>query len=666
MSLSAGQILQGRYQVVRTLGMGGMGAVYLAADQRLNGKWTAIKEMSDAAIVDPLQKQQAIAAFHQEAQMLARLDHPNIPKILDFFTENNNHYIAMEFVQGETLEAFLQRRGMVCNEQPVRDWALQLCDVLAHLHGQTPPVIFRDLKPGNIMLTPAGQLKLIDFGIARLFKIGRSGDTLIMGTPGYAAPEQYGRGQTDAWSDIYSLGVLLHHLLTLHDPAQTPFALRPVRQLNPAVSAQMAHIISRSTEVPPAARYQSVAELRQDLTSASVSTQVPTISLSPRRIPAWSGILAAAFLLLVGVLLGGGLLGRPTPAPTAPPPTTSRGVAAPSVPTATPASHETVAPMPRTESGAQTSDAVPVAATILVPSSTPAPPDTATPLSTSTFTPKLSPTSSPISAPGYPQGLIAYSSGSEGAWQIMVYDPVSSDSWLQPGLPPNSGVPSFSPDGQRMALRSKATGHWQLYTINLDGSDLRQITAGAYDNTEVSWSPDGRQVAFVSTRDGNKEIYSMDSDGGNQRRLTVNSGHDDDPNWSPNGRWLVFESVRGSRLDIYRMRSDGSEVVRLTSGGRSNTTPAWSPDGRWIAFERKDGDIDNIWVMDREGGNLRQLTFEGKINWRPAWSPDTQEIAFTSDRDGTTAIWVMPLDLGWAPQRASPQGGFDAAWSPGH
>ncbi|MFZ2423565.1 MAG: serine/threonine-protein kinase, partial [Anaerolineae bacterium] len=267
-----------------------MGAVYLAADRRLGNKWVAIKEMSDAAITDPLQKQQAIAAFHQEAQLLAHLDHQNIPKIMDFFTENSHHYMVMEFVQGETLEAFLQQRAGVCDEQQVRDWALQLCDVLSYLHQQTSPVIFRDLKPGNIMLTPAGQPKLIDFGIARFFKAGRPGDTLIMGTPGYAPPEQYGHSQTDARSDIYSLGVLLHHLLTLHDPALTPFALPPVQQLNPTVSAQMARIISRSVGLRPGDRYQSVTELRQDLVATAVSSQAPTISLTPRRIRVWGGI----------------------------------------------------------------------------------------------------------------------------------------------------------------------------------------------------------------------------------------------------------------------------------------------------------------------------------------------------------------------------------------
>lgn len=681
--LFAGHMLQGRYQIVRTLGQGGMGAVYLAADRRLNNKWVAVKEMSDAAIADPLQKQQAIAAFHQEAQMLACLDHPNVPRISDFFTEASNHYMVMDFVQGETLEMYLQRHGMVCDEQTVRAWALQLCNVLEYLHNQTPPVIFRDLKPGNIMLTPDGQLKLIDFGIARFFKAGRPGDTLVMGTPGYAAPEQYGHSQTDARSDIYSLGVLLHHLLTLHDPALTPFALPPAQKLNPAISSGMTRIIARAVELQPAARYQSVGELRQDLLAASSSSHHwATASLAPRWLPLWGGIIAAVILLLAGAVLGSRLFGQSATVTPAPSPAVSSGITAPASPTTMQVNVETTAPKPNTDT--QPSDAIVVAMVTLASASTslltdtPLPPhrptrastppstDTPLPPPTHTYTPAPSPTDTLQPMPDYPQGLIAYSTGPDGSWQIAVYDPATNRSWLQPGLPPNSGVPAFLPAGNRLGFRSKATGYWQIYTINTDGSDLRQLTLGAYDNMEAAWSPDGRLIAFVSTRDGNKEIYRMDADGSNQQRLTVNPGHDDDPSWSPDGRWLVFESLRGNRLDIYKMRSDGSEVTRLTSGGLSNTTPAWSPDGRWIAFERKDGNASNIWVMNPDGGSLRQLTFEGRINWRPAWSPDSQQIAFTSDRDGTMAVWVVPLDLRWSPQRISPLGGFDAAWSSPH
>ncbi|MEI2691327.1 MAG: serine/threonine-protein kinase [Anaerolineae bacterium] len=292
---------QGRYLIVRAVGQGGMGAVYQAADTRLGGKAIAIKEMSDAGLPTPQQRQQAVSAFSQEAQMLAYLNHPNLPKVSDYFTELSKHYIVMEFVEGQTLEDYLTRRGGSVSEAEARGWAAQLCDVLGYLHRQQPPVIFRDLKPANVMLTPQGQLKLIDFGIARFFKAGKPGDTLIMGTPGYAAPEQHGKGQTDARSDVYSLGVLLHHLLTGYDPAATPFALPPVRQLNPQVSPAMAQVITRAIEVHPAQRFPTVDALCQALVS-SPTVSKPLVA-QKRSIPGWLLGAAAGAVLVILVFL---------------------------------------------------------------------------------------------------------------------------------------------------------------------------------------------------------------------------------------------------------------------------------------------------------------------------------------------------------------------------
>ena len=242
------------------------------------GTYWAVKEMSDAAIVDPIEKARAVAGFQQEAQLLAQLAHPNIPKVTDYFTENNKHYIVMEFVPGETLEDRLVRLQAPCSEQEVRQWSAQLCDVLAYLHSQNPAIIFRDLKPGNIMLTPQGQIKLIDFGIARLFKPGKSSDTQVVGTPGFASPEQYGRGQTDGRSDVYSLGVVLHHLLTLHDPTTTPFALPPARQLRPTVSPQMEQILVRATQSNVSS---PLPEHPRDATSLGSCTACPAADTRP-------------------------------------------------------------------------------------------------------------------------------------------------------------------------------------------------------------------------------------------------------------------------------------------------------------------------------------------------------------------------------------------------
>jgi len=260
-----------------------MGAVYQAADTRIPGKTWAIKEMSDAAITNPLEKQQAIAAFRQEALTLARLDHSNLPKVTDHFTEGGKQYLVMDFIEGETLGERLEREGggsLPVDE--VLDWAGQLCDVLEYLHGQSPPVVFRDLKPGNVMVTPGGTVKLIDFGIARLFKPGKATDTAFFGTAGYAPKEQYGKGQTDARSDVYALGATLHHLLTGVDPTDHPFDFEDIRQLDPEGPAHVMDSVTKALSDDPADRWQSVTEMKAALTKPPAPEPKPAPRPEPR------------------------------------------------------------------------------------------------------------------------------------------------------------------------------------------------------------------------------------------------------------------------------------------------------------------------------------------------------------------------------------------------
>jgi len=271
-------LLAGRYVILRKVGGGGMGAVYQAADQRIAGKLWAVKEMSDAALTTPLDKQQAVDAFRREAQLLATLDHGNLPKVSDFFTEGGKHYLVMDFIQGQTLEQMLLGALGFLPESEVVSWVVQLCDLLAYLHSRQPAIIFRDLKPANIMLNDEGRIKLIDFGIARVFQPGKGKDTQAMGTPGYAAPEQYGVRQSDARSDLYALGVTLHRLLTRHDPADFPFNLPPPRAINPALSPALAAVIARATQVDIAARFQTAAEMKTALTGQMPTPPAPIIA----------------------------------------------------------------------------------------------------------------------------------------------------------------------------------------------------------------------------------------------------------------------------------------------------------------------------------------------------------------------------------------------------
>lgn len=266
-ALATGVILEDRYQIMRIAGRGGMSVVYVARDLRFGQveRLCAVKEMFD---VDPDSRVRALRLvnFERESALLATLSHPAIPRIYDYFSRDGQVYLVLEYIDGHDLERVLNDRRSPFDEEPLLRWAIEICDVLEMLHQQKPdPVIFRDLKPSNIMLRTGGQVVLIDFGIARTIQ-GRQRGTMI-GTEGYAPPEQY-RGIADARGDIYALGATLHHLATNHDPrSETPFTFheRPARTLNPAISEEFSAVIMKMVAYTPSDRYQSVRELRLDL-----------------------------------------------------------------------------------------------------------------------------------------------------------------------------------------------------------------------------------------------------------------------------------------------------------------------------------------------------------------------------------------------------------------
>jgi serine/threonine protein kinase len=255
-------LLHKRYHIQRVIGQGGMGAVYQAKDVKRQTV-CAIKEMS-LSMVPAHERQQAIQNFKIEAKMLWGLNHPNLPAFTGFFSEGQRYYMVMEYVDGSTLEELLERNGSPFSERRVLGWARQLCDVLEYLHSQNPPIIFRDMKPGNIMLTRNGRIKLIDFGIARFFRSSSSQDTQLLGTPGFAPPEQYGRTQTDERSDIYSLAITLFQMLT-NTLSESGFGLKDVRLINSQISVSVARALEKAAALDPEERYSSVAEFRRAL-----------------------------------------------------------------------------------------------------------------------------------------------------------------------------------------------------------------------------------------------------------------------------------------------------------------------------------------------------------------------------------------------------------------
>lgn len=275
--LLPGTLLQNRYSISRVVGEGGMGMVYEARDQSLGDKRCAIKALLTTSI-PPVELPDVIDSFRREAMMMARLDHPSLPGVTDRFEERGEYYIVMDFVQGERLQDAFEARGR--KPYPVDQvlaWAASLCDVLDYLHTQNPPIIFRDLKPGNLIITARNTLKLIDFGIARFYDPAKSKDTHAFGTPGYCAPEQHGKGTT-ARSDIYALGVIMHELLTGYDPCSTPFHLPMPRELNPALSPAVEMVIARAVQLEPRNRFNSAKEMKSAILSAqTISVQVPRV-----------------------------------------------------------------------------------------------------------------------------------------------------------------------------------------------------------------------------------------------------------------------------------------------------------------------------------------------------------------------------------------------------
>ena len=257
--------LGGRYVILQRVGQGGMAAVYKGSDTKRN-RVVAIKEMSQEGL-SPSEIQESIASFKSEADLLTKLENANLPKFFQQFSENARHYLVMEFVEGQTLEQIQTKeyKGGIVSEARVMKWAAQLCDALGYLHMQRPPIIFRDLKPANIMITPQDQVKLIDFGIARVFQPNHTRDTQALGTPGYAPPEQYGKAQTDPRADIYALGCTLYQMLSGYETARTPFALPPLNSRNPLVSPHIQLAIEKATRLDRDKRFATMAEFKQAL-----------------------------------------------------------------------------------------------------------------------------------------------------------------------------------------------------------------------------------------------------------------------------------------------------------------------------------------------------------------------------------------------------------------
>ena len=293
--LAPGTVLARRWRVLARLGEGGMGSVYQVEDLRQPGVVYALKELLDDGGLSPEDAAWAARHFDDEIALLETLRHPRIPAFKDRFAQGRRRYFVMEYIPGTTLEERLERAKAPLPERDVLRWMAEVCEVLTYLHGQQPPVIVRDLKPGNIMVTPGGDVRLIDFGIARRYKAGKLSNTENLGTAIYASPEHHGHAQTDARSDIYSLGATMYHLLTNREP--TPMETPPPRSLRRAVptlgEATEATII-RAMQLDPARRFATAGELRAALEQRLAALPAPARTAVPSRPPAPGAAARAA------------------------------------------------------------------------------------------------------------------------------------------------------------------------------------------------------------------------------------------------------------------------------------------------------------------------------------------------------------------------------------
>lgn len=289
--LTIGEMLANRFKVIRLISdEGGMARVYEVQDTRdARGQSWALKQFRPKE--KPTEHAEMLKLFDQEADRLKALSHRNIPQFCARFSEGGEAFLVLEYIAGRPLSTILRQRGGHIGESEVLRWSVQICDVLDYLHNRQPPIIYRDLKPDNLMITDDGVVKVIDFGIARTFKQGKKKDTMLMGTEGYAPPEAYGTEQSDARADIYALGATIYHLLSNQSPpyARLPGEVASVRTLNPAITQAVAEVVARAMKKDRDQRFRSAAEMKRVLTGilpgagAAVDPPRPPIILAPQK-----------------------------------------------------------------------------------------------------------------------------------------------------------------------------------------------------------------------------------------------------------------------------------------------------------------------------------------------------------------------------------------------
>lgn len=640
MTLEKNTLIHNRYRVVEILGQGGMGSVYRAVDENL-GATVALKE--NLFTTDEYARQ-----FRLEAVILANLRQPNLPRVYDHFVlGEQGQYLVMDYIEGEDLRQRMERMGTITEEDAVQIGA-SICDALAYLHSRKPPILHRDIKPGNVKITPEGHIFLVDFGLAKVYEgMGQATTTGARAmTPGYSPPEQYGTARTDPRTDIYSLGATLYASLCGVIPedglarAMDNAQLTQLRKRNAKISRRVAAAIEKAMSIDPSDRYQLAEDFKKALLTAKSITQQtagayvvppppadldlpddPSEELTkaekpPRQttgpvppksmeedLPFVSPLKKQkererkrrfALMRFVFVLLGLLLLAIPF-----------------FVPNVLPAGVRNALPF-------------------LAPPSTSTPTLTSTLPPTNTQTPTLTPTLPPPTFTNTP--TIIASPLPSG-----VVPPPATATIASSVLPPLVGTPVGGGNGQ-VAYASSRSGLPQIYLLDLATQNVVQITDMPEGACQAAWAPDGTKLVFTSPCKGMDDIYYeaslyiVNADGSNLSPVSTVPGGDFDPAWSPDGSSIAFTSLRTAQMEIFLMDLDTQTITQVTNGATSveSRQPAWSPDGSQLAYTVKRLGVYQVWLMNSDGTDQQQIVRSGTsyTDYLPTWSHDGELILF--------------------------------------